>query len=87
MFKIIELEDEIVIIKGFGSKEEALKSLNRWERKNGIDVCEELDWLNPIYELTITERYDIDKLYSWKVEPFVDNGNEYRTPIGYVINY
>jgi hypothetical protein len=88
-YKIIELENEIVIVKGLGSKEEALKSLNRWERKNGMELTsdEELDWLKPIYELTITERYDIDKLYSWKTKPFIEDKKKYKTPIGYVIYY
>ena len=85
-FKIIELE-EGVIIKGFGTKEQAFRLLHIIEGKWGCDITEDIDELKPIYELTETSRYSPDMYYSWKDKPFEEDGYKHNFPIGYVITY
>ncbi len=91
-FEIIELE-EALIIKGFGSKEEALVACNKHEskewglRKSELSSAEDL---KPIYELVKRERYCEDVYYSWKDKPFSDEKYQdyiYKTPVGYVVYY
>lgn len=90
LFEIIELE-EIVLIKGYGTKDQAHKALNRYEKKEwGLNKDEQasIEMIEPIYELTTIERHDPDTYYKWKEDPFIDeNGNEHRWPIGFICRY
>lgn len=91
-FEIIELEERL-IVKGYGTKEEALKAINRHERKEwglGGDELTEIEYVIPIYELITRERYCEDIWYSWKDKPVQDENNSsyiYDRPVGYVVYF